>query len=1261
MKNNIIKYAFLAILGAFFLTGCVQEEPFDEITELDLTRCMMPRELAAEVENGDEVTFSWVVTKEAASYTLLLSEDEGFGATAGEYAIEAGSVPFVVKLSADKTYYWKVQAHSPTISDSKWAVADEPVTTSAVRSSMNPVVKDRTETTVTIVWDNADDKTDLTSVWAELLVPGEGDERLVIPVTDSEISACTKTIEGLTAGKEYKFTLIFGKSGSRGTVVACTRPDMGSGVVTVSTAAGLISAIDKAGSAVRVQIAYSEDPIDLKGAYPDPMAESITVNGDLYLYGTSTAEGKKPVVNFATFKLASGAKVVHIEDIAFEGDGMGTLVDNADADLTAFELVNCELSGFGKGFYSVAESATTSGAATLLVEGCYMHDINADGKTGGDFLDIRGGTTGDIIIRRSTFYACARSFIRLTNKALVGTVLLENCTFNYVTATPSSSNNRGIFSVSVSTGATSVKAVKNVFLNEYNEAEGTKTAKECWIRLSRSSNDSFRPDCSGNLYYNVGAGFMFSTALDVSNPSDLVTNGEVFEAVAMTDGEVLKEDPCVNSAAGKLYLSAAGAKIATLKAGDPRWWNAVQPEVIRETELTVQEEDYTWDFTEKTIYDTEDLELNTIIGNARIYASEDVPAHVVMSKGIDFESAAVVGSNGVPTCSAVEILTSGYGAVKVTAESSDGLGTLQVLAGGDRYAVLADGEEHTVLLGDLTGENSIYVIAGSAVTLKKITWTKDLTPETVLEALSTPKVTVTPNKLDEGTAEDVVISWPEVENAADYVVTINGAEHIVTVATYTIAAAEVAALAVGEYAISVIARPVSTSSKYEQSEAGEAKLKINEVITGGEVTLTWDFSSAEWQAALEANAASAKGSNQTGWTVSLDGLTFSCGSKNGKWDASGYIQPNGAGSTTDRVFTFNAPADGVLKITAATASAGNPRDVAVMDATGVEQVQSVDAKTVLEFDVKAGDVFFYPKSGVRFYVIEFTYATGAEIELTWDFSTAEWQNVLETNAASAKGSNQAGWSVSLDGLTFTCDAKNGKWDASGYIQPNGSGSTTDRVFKFTAPADGILIVSASTASSGNVRDVAVMDASGVEQVQGVDARTDLEFEVKAGEVAIYPKAGVRFYVIKFKYQGAAASPQEWDFASAEWQAALEANAASAKGSNQTGWSVSLDGLTFTCDAKNGKWDPSGYIQPNGGGSATDRVFTFNAPADGTLIITAATASAGNPRDVVVLDASGVEQVQTVDAKTDLEFDIKAGDVAVYPKSGIRFYKFAYQP
>ena len=1141
--KKIIKYAFLAFLAAVAV-GCAKSE-FEEITELPLTRCLIPMDLDATVTNGDEVTFIWTVTKDAASYLLEISENESFSG-AEQITVDPINVPYTVKLSADKTYYWRVLGKNEKLDDSKWAVAGEPVNTSAVRDGLNPFVVSRTTDAITLGWDDAADKADLTSVWAEPVVMKEGESRLVVALTADEIAACSKTVEGLDPGREYKLTLIFGKAGQRGYVTACTRPDMGEGVITVTTAAELINATDKAGAPVRVMIDYSENGIELKGAYPDPNNEFITVNGDLYIYGNSTADGKKPAVKYVNFKLAEGAKVIHFEDVTFDGEGVGSLVDNDSAALTAFELINCELTGFGKGFYSVADSKGTTGCENFLVDGCYMHDINADGKVGGDFLDVRAGNTGSIILRNSTFYAVARSFIRLTNNAKVGSVLLENNTFNYVTTTPSSSNNRGIFSVSKTTDVTSVQAIRNVFLNMVNDAEAGKEAKDCWIRLSRSSNDSFRPDCDGNIYFNVGKGFMFSTALDIANPDEAITNGAVFEAVAMKNALVLNEDPCVNSAAGKLYLTKAGAQIVSRKAGDPRWWNAVQPEVIREKELTPVATDFTWDFTEKTIYDTEELTVPTIIGNAKIYATEEVPANVVMSKGVDFSTAATL-SGGVPAYSGVEILTIGYGAVKVVATSADGYGTLQVLAGGDRYSLLADGVEHTVLLGDLSGENSIYVVANSAITLKSVTWTKNLTPDETIVALATPKPTVNPTKMDEGTAEAISVTWPAVAHAEDYLVKWNGKDNIVTDPSFTISAEEAAALKVGEYSVFVTARPVATSSKYKASDAAEVTFTVNKVETGGEVTLTWNFSASDWVSQLESHF-NAINTNQNDINFSYDGLTVNGGGKSMKYNvvansSTYYIQPGGAGKATERFFSFEAPASGTLTVYAS--NTGASEDLTRLVAVQVGNAEVVtkpggynadNGAVAVEFDITVDEpttVVIYPSgNGLRFYGFEFTYVESTpSVDYAWDFSASGWVAELESHFT-AINTNQSDINFTYDGLTVNGGGKSMKYNvvansSTYFIQPGGAGKATERFFSFVLPASsGTLTVYASNtgASEDLTRLVAVQVGSAevVTKPGGYNADNGavaVEFEISAAEestVVIYPSGnGLRFYGMEY--------------------------------------------------------------------------------------------------------------------------------------------------
>ena len=76
---NKIKYAILALAAALLAGACSTKE-FDEITDLNLNRCLAPMGLEARVSNalGNVVTFTWDVSKDAEAYVLRIYTDESF-------------------------------------------------------------------------------------------------------------------------------------------------------------------------------------------------------------------------------------------------------------------------------------------------------------------------------------------------------------------------------------------------------------------------------------------------------------------------------------------------------------------------------------------------------------------------------------------------------------------------------------------------------------------------------------------------------------------------------------------------------------------------------------------------------------------------------------------------------------------------------------------------------------------------------------------------------------------------------------------------------------------------------------------------------------------------------------------------------------------------------------------------------------------------------------------------------------------------------
>ena len=146
-------------------------------------------------------------------------------------------------------------------------------------------------------------------------------------------------------------------------------------------------------------------------------------------------------------------------------------------------------------------------------------------------------------------------------------------------------------------------------------------------------------------------------------------------------------------------------------------------------------------------------------------------------------------------------------------------------------------------------------------------------------------------------------------------------------------------------------------------------------------------------------------------------------------------------------------------------------------------------------------------------------------------------------------------------------------------------------------------------------------------------------------------------------EGAAVS-YSWDFGSAEWQA--EFAKFGAVNTDIENWNLTYDGLTLVSTAKS-KYQFSCF-QWGGKGSTSDRYLKFEAPAAGTLTVTA--SNTGDREDLtrmVTVNQGGVETslpggTAYSTGVSVVSFDVQAGEVLIYcTGNALRFYKVEFVP
>ncbi|WP_300256808.1 DUF4957 domain-containing protein [uncultured Alistipes sp.] len=1085
MKNSYKKlFGGLFMLGAVCFAGCHQ--PDAEIDTLDYSRALQPLNFTAAVdrETGYDVNFSWTVA-EKTDYVLSIQEVNEEGAAIGspikeEILAAAAETPYKVTLTPERIYKATLQAFSATNPNLPGSLLVEagPVETYYVMESLNPELVTRTMNSITVKWTNDDgDATQLSKIEAVPLDAASGAAKGSVEIDAETRAAGEATVGNLTPSTQYVVTLYYSKS-TRGGVTAWTAPDT-EGATTVDSSEALMQAIK--GGAEKILVAASADPYVID--FGEPTEENKTPNPlsawtkNFTIYGEIGADGAVPTVQGLALTLEPGEaaiETIRIENLLLDGAGEGVLVTfDTGADLTVGSYVvrNCEVTNYEKGLIFRNSGDKVLNVSEILFEGLYIHDVNASGSGGGDLFDLRAGTYGTFTLKNSTIIDAGRTFVFFDANAAFTSITIQNNTLNRVGL---ATTRKGL--VCLRQPVATFVLSKNLFLNEYSTSAD--------MRLISSYDNAQVPSMSGNYFYNIN--YNSTGESNYTGPEFFTTKiGSNATAVNQSlclsgDGKILTSDPCVKSSRNKMELT--NSEVAANEVGDPRWWTVAAPVTEIATELTPVTEDYAWPLSDDLIFEPQDITETIIYGNLRFIASnETFPVSITSDHTITFSGATTFTADGEPTNNALAIRVSEAGSLILT-PSNAGIGVqLEIIAGTERYTVPCDGVEHTVGLGEITGDTYVYITSTGAVEFSSLAWSTEVSVDGDLKALATPVVKAEPASVAWSAEQEVVLSWEAVANAAAYEVTWGTQEPVtvtVTEPTFTIPAATVRTLVIGSYPVTVVAQPVATSTKYKASAAGEAKFEVTKITLGTpEVSVAPSTVNVGTEQAVVVS-----------WPAVADAASYD-------------VTFNG--QTTNRTET-------TLTLAAA--------DVALL-AAGRYEITVV---------AKPTDTEHYADSAPGAGELEIK-AVGAATTLTWNFSDADFDAV----AAAIGTTDNTSYSGEWNGLKIVSGGANIRTGSNGsgrYIQLGGTGSTEKSVLSFTAPASGTVTVRTShTGNKTDLRDVKVQVGENIQAKtatsgNGDSASTDVitnEFDVAIPDggatVYVYGVSGIRVYSLSFSY------------------------------------------------------------------------------------------------------------------------------------------------
>lgn len=818
----------MSVLLVASVSACVEEIP-DVNDELALGRCLTPTEASVNVSttDGQTVTFTWVTSKGPSNYYIEIfkGDEDANPETVFEgtpvKTLTPETSPAKVVLDADSFYFARIKAQKTDskIDDSKWLSFPYPIGTYEVKPSVSPALVERTETSISLKWTQADEyivdhvrvspNPDGDKAYKSYIVPAanKGDE-------------VTFSVDGLKPSVKYTVAVHY-KSANRGEIYVWTRPSLKEATVVKNTEE-LIAALT--GGAPLIQVEYSDAPYNLytvEGVENKNVAITPSETGLLKIVGNGTLDGKMPTVT-GVLNIPDGVTELYLEGIAFDGADYSfshpvVLADKISTEIKSITMLNCDVTAYRAGFFYYNLGKANIG--DLIFKNIMVSDILGDG---GNAFDIRSDVNiNKIDISESTFTNGIRTFVRIDNAKVASMYFNKNTVNNLCFV--ENGNNKGLFYIGGGKGQVSIpvfEMTKNLFINLNGNAART---------VFFSDEVGVPTKISSNYYFKLGAGFW---AKDDNNSEG---KGKLTQAKGLADGGViLSGDPCENSSEGIFYVKKTSA-VYSKGIGDPRWLENYVP-VVEDLSLTPVEYGKAWTLNNTKLYGAT-VKKELVRDNLRFFVNT-LPFNVLES-GLEFTGAGVVGATGIPSDGALAFKINGPGSIILSvAKSRSGsnyehltvaLGDAEGKSAAVAGSAFVGGEKIKIAFPKVEAgaEHIVYLYTCGPLVLTAMQWSDNVDTGAPV-VLDTPVLSIDQEYVDETFEGNVTVSWQDVNYADSYILTVNGESKTVKGTEYVMTPS---GMAVGKYEITVQAIVAEGDLSKENSEISETLVfEIKEIL-----------------------------------------------------------------------------------------------------------------------------------------------------------------------------------------------------------------------------------------------------------------------------------------------------------------------------------------------------------------------------------------------------------------------------------------------